>query len=301
MKRILIAGASGFIGKRIARMFLSRGYRVTGIGTSLTHPFLTEFDDFAWVSADTRIEGKWQEVIQISDIIINLTGQSIFHYWTKKYKQAIYDSRILTTRNIVNAIEKGTVQTLLTTSAAGIYGDCKDALLTEASASGEGFLSRVCVDWEKEAQKAKEKNVRVAVMRLGVVLGRAGALSKMLPAFKLFAGGPLGDGRHWFPWVHIKDLETAVDLIIQREDLAGVFNFSTPTPVRQKTFAKSLGRALNRPAVIPAPSFLVKGLMGELGAALLQSQRVMPEHLLDSGYSFLFPLLDDALDNLVGK
>ncbi|MCK5543372.1 MAG: TIGR01777 family oxidoreductase [Desulfobacterales bacterium] len=293
--KVLITGASGFIGKRLARCFLLNGYHVVGIGTSPSHPFSREFKEFEWVSSDTTIEGAWQNHIPGSDIIINLAGRNIFRYWTKKYKKAIYDSRILTTRHIVNAIEKGKTQKLLTTSAVGIYGDCQEALLTEERALGNDFLAKVCRDWEKEGIKAREKKVKVAVMRFGVVLGHGGALSLMTPAFKLFVGGPLGNGQHWFPWIHIADLEKAVEFIVENQPLEGIFNFTGPGLVRQKEFARALGRTLNRPAFMPAPSFMIKAIMGELGSSLLHSQRAVPKNLIDSGYPFLFLDVDSAL------
>ena len=301
MKKILITGASGFIGKRLAGLFLSKGYHVTGMGTSQTHPFSMEFKGFEWISSDTSVEGKWQDHVAGSDIIINLAGRNIFRYWTGKTQKAIYDSRILTTRHIINAIENGKTQKLLTASAAGIYGDCKEDLLTEERTPGKDFLAKVCADWEKEGLRAREKGVSVAVMRFGVVLGDGGALSLMIPAFKLFSGGPLGDGRQWFPWIHVKDLEKAVEFIVENKELEGIFNFTGPTPVRQKQFAKALGHALNRPAFMPAPSFMIKAIMGELGGSLLKSQRVIPKNLTESGYSFFFSDVGSALNQIFEK
>jgi len=301
MKTLLIAGASGFIGKRLAKLFLSQGDHVIGLGTSETHPFSVEFPEFEWIRSDTTVKGDWQRHVPTADMILNLTGRNIFRPWTKKYKQAIYDSRILTTRNIVDAIDGTKPQRLLTTSAAGIYGDCKEDVLTETRQPGMGFLADVCTDWEKEGVMAQKKGVSVAVMRLGVVLGNGGALSLMIPAFKLFAGGPVGDGSQWFPWIHLEDLSGCVKFIMENDALEGVFNFTGPTQVRQKDFARALGRVLHRPAFFPAPSFIVKTVMGELGTALLQSQRVIPDHLLSSGYSFLFPDVDSALDDIFGN
>ncbi|MFA5906008.1 MAG: TIGR01777 family oxidoreductase, partial [Desulfobacula sp.] len=259
------------------------------------------FTEFEWISADTTLSGDWQNHVKTADILINLAGRNIFRYWTKKYKQAIYDSRILTTRNLVNAIESGSRQMLLTTSAAGIYGDRRDDELTEISIPGNGFLARVCVDWEKEGVMATEKGVRVAVMRFGVVLGDKGALSLMAPAFRMFAGGPLGSGNHWFPWIHMNDLIGAAFFILENEAMEGIFNFTGKTPVRQKDFARALGRALKRPAFIPAPAFIVKTVMGELGSALLESQKAIPRHLLDSGYSFKFTDVSAALEDVFNK
>jgi len=285
----------------MCRLFLSKGHPVIGIGTSRTHPLLKKFEKFDWISSDTTIPGKWQEKVAESDIIINLAGQSIFHYWTQKYKKSIYKSRILTTKNIVNAIKRGKTQKFLSTSAAGVYGDCKDDELTEERPPGKDFLANVCVDWEKEGLKAKEKGVRVAIMRFGVVLGDGGALSMMAPAFKMGVGGPLGGGKHWFPWIHVTDVGKAMEYIIENTDIQGLFNFTAPEPIRQKQFARALGRVLGRPAIMPAPSFIIKAVMGELGSSLLQSQKVIPMNLLDSGYSFFFPTLQSALRDIFTK
>lgn len=301
MKKIFISGASGFIGTKLSRLFLTRGYHVIGVGRSATHTFSTDFDEFEWLSADTTREGKWQDHVAGADIVINLTGQTIFHYWTKKYKQSIYDSRILTTRHIVAAIEKGQTKKLLTTSAAGIYGDSKDEVLTEKNRPGNDFLATVCLDWENEALKAGKKGVSVSVMRFGVVLGDGGALSLMLPAFKCFVGGPLGSGQQWFPWIHAEDLERAVKFLVETQNCEGIFNFTAPTPVQQKEFASILGRVLNRPAIMPAPSFIVRTVMGELGRSLLYSQKVIPKNLMDSGYSFSFPDVESALKDILRK
>ena len=174
-------------------------------------------------------------------------------------------------------------------------------MLTEERTPGKDFLAKVCADWEKEGLRAREKGVSVAVMRFGVVLGDGGALSLMIPAFKLFSGGPLGDGRQWFPWIHVKDLEKAVEFIVENKELEGIFNFTGPTPVRQKQFAKALGHALNRPAFMPAPSFMIKAIMGELGGSLLKSQRVIPKNLTESGYSFFFSDVGSALNEIFEK
>ena len=301
MKKILITGASGFVGNKLSCFFLSQGCSVTGIGTSKTHPLSATSPGFEWISADTTREGNWQNHVKKADVLINLAGRNIFRYWTKKYKQAIYDSRILTTRNLVNAIEEGNRQTFLTTSAAGVYGDRQDDELTETSSPGKSFLAQVCVDWEKEGLRARQKGARVSVMRFGVVLGDKGALSLMAPAFRMFAGGPLGNGNHWFPWIHIEDLIRAALFIIKNETIEGIFNFTGIDPVRQKEFAKALGRALKRPAFLPVPAFMVRAVMGELGSALLESQKAIPKHLLDSGYSFKFANVGKALEDVFNK
>ncbi len=301
MERVLITGASGFVGKYLARHFLEQNRHVTGLGTSDTHPFVDEFDNFEWISADTTKTGAWQDRVAFADLIINLAGQNIFRRWTKKYKQAIYDSRILTTRRLVAALTPGKPVRFLSTSAVGIYGDAKERLLTEDADPGADFLARVCRDWEAEALKAQASGAAVSIMRFGVVLGDGGALSVMSPAFKWFAGGPLGSGRQWFPWIHITDLVTAVDFLAQKPDATGRFNLVGPESVRQRDFAKSLGKALHRPALVPAPGFMVRLLMGELGASLLNSQKASPRALQDLGFTFDYPDVGTALTDIMGK
>ncbi len=309
MKNILIAGASGFVGKYLANQFLAEGFSVTGLGTSLDHPLNQspkdqsgqQFENFKWISADTTREGDWQNHVAVADIVINLAGRNIFKPWTKKYKQAIYDSRILTTKHLVDAMEKGKPVKLLNASAVGYYGDRGETVLSETDPVGSDFLAIVCQDWETRALEALKKEVLVCCMRFGVVLGNEGALSVMTPAFNWFVGGPLGNGSQWFPWIHIHDLYRAIKFLMDDSDLRGTFNFTGPGMVRQKDFAKALGNALNRPAIFPAPAFMVKLMMGDLGASLLQSQKALPQRLTDLGFEFEFQTPGVALANIFTK
>jgi uncharacterized protein (TIGR01777 family) len=298
MNNIVIAGASGFIGRILAKRLLGSGNRVAGLGTSQRSPLAGVDERFTWISADTTAPGKWQKALEKADIVINLTGRNIFSYWTKRYKNAIYDSRVKTTKNIADALS-GSGQVLLNASAVGVYGDCGDDMLTEDRPAGRDFLARVCRDWEDEAQKAVDKGVRLAVMRLGVVLGSGGALEKMLPAFKLFLGGPLGNGQQWFPWIHIDDLARAVDFLIDTPEASGAFNFTGPKPVRQKEFARALAACLHRPSIMPAPAVMIRLVMGELGASLLQSQKAVPGRLSDLGFTFRYPDVGTALAQIL--
>ena len=309
MTKILITGGSGFVGKYLASRFLSEKFQVTGIGTSLHHPFeefrgkesVQKFENFKWISADTTKQGVWQEDVSTADLVINLAGQNIFKPWTKKYKQAIRDSRILTTKHLVDAMETGKPVTLLSASAVGYYGDQGETLLSETDPAGCDFLAKVCRDWEDQALKARNKEVRVCLMRFGVVLGVGGALSVMTPAFKWFAGGPLGSGRQWFPWIHIHDLYRAARFVMEKDDDAGVFTFTWPELLRQKQFATALGGALNRPAILPAPAFMVKLVMGDLGSSLLQSQKALPQRLIELGFEFEYRDLGNALADIFNK
>lgn len=299
--RIFITGGSGYVGKALSLKLLKKGHNLLSIGTSSTHPYMDR-ENFHYISADTTEPGIWQEEISKCEAVINLAGRNIFKYWTKKYKEQIYQSRILTTKNIVDAVENNQNTVMISTSAAGYYGDRADEILKEETVPGNDFLAQVCIDWENEALKARKKNIRTAVMRFGVVLGRdGGALSKMLPAFRMFLGGPLGSGRQWFPWIHMDDLTGAVEFVIDNKELSGPFNLTAPVLVRNREFAKIVGKCLNRPSFMPAPAFMIKMMMGELGSALLSSQRALPGKLIENGFEFQYPQLEKALLQIIDR
>jgi len=298
-QHIFITGGLGFVGRHLSRFLLERGNRVTATGSSRT-PDGISHPNFQYIAADTRKEGDWQKAAQEADAAVNLAGRSIFRYWTEKQKQEIYDSRILTTRNLVNALSKGNGKRLVSTSAVGYYGDGGEEILTEAHRPGTDFLARLAVDWENEARAAGRHNIRVVIMRFGIVLGPdGGAMSKMIPAFRMFMGGPLGSGRQWFPWIHMNDLIQAAAFALTDESVLGAFNFCAPKPVRQKVLAKTLGRALHRPAVAPAPAFFVKLFLGEFGRTLLNSQRAVPRALQQKRFEFQYPDITGALGHIV--
>ncbi|BBO91199.1 TIGR01777 family oxidoreductase [Desulfosarcina ovata] len=297
---VFIAGASGFVGTALSRFLLDAGTTVTGVGRSRTHPF-ESVPAFTWLSADTTQAGPWQTAVAEADAVVNLTGCTIFKRWTRGYKARMVDSRIRTTGNIVEAM-KGGHQRLLSTSAVGYYGSRGDEDLTEDSAPGDDFLARLAVDWEQTARQAGEKGVRVSIMRFGVVLGAGGgALARMLPAFRRFAGGPLGSGRQWFAWIHLADVLAGIQYLLDGETAAGIYNFCAPQTVRQKDFASRLGDALGRPAWLPAPSPALKLVLGEVAQVLLASQKVHPRQLLAEHFPFRFGDLDRALADLVRR
>jgi len=289
------------VGKYLTRKLLSRGFFVTGLGTSTHHPFMMQPENYKWICADTSRKGAWQKHVPTADVVINLAGRTIFKPWTKRYRQEIYDSRILTTKHLVAAMEKGKPVKLLSASAVGYYGDQGETVLSETDPVGSGFLAMVCQDWENRALEAKDKGALVCTMRFGVVLGNEGALSVMAPAFKWFLGGPMGNGGHWFPWIHVNDLYRAIKFIMDDPDLEGSFNFTAPGLVRQKEFSRVLGRVLNRPSIMPAPAFMVKLLMGDLGSSLLQSQKALSRRLLEHGFDFEFHNVKDALADIFKK
>jgi len=297
--KILITGGSGFVGLNLTRFLLDKGHRVTAVGRSAPpHRFAPEH--YRFVVADTTRTGPWQEELAAADAVVNLTGASIFKRWTKKYKKQIYDSRVMTTRNVVEALPTGTHVALCSASGAGFYGNRGDDVLTEDETAGSGFLAGVSIDWEKAALQASSKGARVTVMRFGVILGHnGGAMAKLIPAFKMFVGGPLGDGNQWFPWLHLDDLLSAILFVLEHPEINGPLNFCAPNPIRNRELAQALGEALSRPAFMPAPAFMIRLAMGEFSDVFLGSQRTVPEKLISHGFSFQFPEIKGAIEAVV--
>ncbi|MFZ0133133.1 MAG: TIGR01777 family oxidoreductase [Desulfobacterales bacterium] len=297
--KVLITGGSGFIGSTITRDFLDKGHHVVVTGTS-PRPENGYHDRYRYIQADTTREGPWQAELEDVDGVINLAGRNLFGRWTKRYKKEIYDSRILTTRNVVDAlaVHRGTF--LCSTSAVGYYGDRDEDVLTESEPAGQGFLAEVGRDWEDEAMRAEEHGIRTVIMRFGIVLGQGGgALEKMVPAFRMWVGGPLGNGRQWFPWIHLQDLVAACFYVVDDQQSKGAFNFCSPNPVRNRELAKTLGHVLGVPAVVPAPKLMLRLALGKAATALFDSLRVIPANLQRSGFDFRYPDLEDALRQVV--
>ena len=296
---VLITGGLGFVGRHLTRVLLKQGHEVTVTGTRRTVD-APNSPGFRYIPTDTTRRGYWQQFAAKADVCVNLAGRNIFRRWGASYKQQLYDSRILTTRNLVAAISEASPAILISTSAVGYYGDRGDEILEETAAPGTDFLADLSKDWEAEALAAERLGARVAVSRFGIVLGTGGgALSKMLPAFKLFLGGPIGDGRHWIPWIHVRDVVAAIVFLIENRECRGVYNFSAPEPARYNDFSTALGKALGRPSVVRTPAFAIRLIMGrELGDVLLGSQRAVPHRLLEAGYQFQYTNIDSAMIDL---
>lgn len=296
--KVFITGGSGFVGTRLIHDLIDRGHRVIAVGTSSAHKNPPN-ENFRYISADTTLKGPWQDALEDVDAIINLAGRNIFKLWSDTYKNQIYNSRILTTRNLVEAVPESKGIILCSTSGAGYYGNRADEVLTEDASSGSDFLAKVGIDWEKEAFLAEKKGVRVAAMRFGVVLDKnGGALAKMIPAFKYFAGGPLGSGLQWFPWIHMADLISAINFILETNEIKGPVNFCAPNPIENRDFSKALGNVLNRPSFMKVPSFMIRLVVGEMGTLLTNSQKVIPHKLLRHGFKFQHPDIDSALEDI---
>lgn len=276
--RVVVAGASGLIGTHLLEALRARGDEPIA---------LPRFGTAPW-----SLEG--------ADAVVNLAGASVAgKRWTPAWKAEIEESRVRSTRAVVEAIARAArkPKVLVNASAVGYYGGRDDELLDEAASPGADFLANVVRQWEAEAQRASVRSVQV---RTGIVLSkRGGAMEKMLPPFKAFVGGPIGSGKQWFPWIHIADEVGAILWCIDRE-LTGPVNLVAPGIVTMKDFAKALGRVLHRPAWAPVPAAPLKLLLGEFAGSLLEGQRAVPKKLLDSGFRFRFPDLDAALRDLFG-
>ena len=299
--KILITGGTGFVGSAMSQALLDQGHSVTIIGSSEKSCSRRQAQaGLACIAADTTEPGPWQDAVAGQDALINLAGKSVFTLWTKSAKEAILDTRIKTTRNLVDAIPQGSSMVLLSTSAAGYYGNGGEEEQTEVHSSGNGFLARVCREWEAEARRAEDKGARVAIMRFAVVMGKqGGALQTMKLPFQLGLGGPIGSGRQWFPWIHLQDLVAAAQFLLNCDQCHGPFNFTAPGAVRQIEFAKALAGQLGRPSFFPAPAPLMKLGLGEFGESLLQGQKVLPRALEEHGFVFSYPQLEQALRDLL--
>lgn len=295
---IVVTGGSGFVGVNLCQSLVETGHTVTALGTRSRHP-LEKREGFRYLQADTARPGPWQKSIGQMDAAVNLAGRTIFHRWTKAYKEEIYNSRIRTTQNLVKAITGERPVVLVSTSAVGYYGDRGEREIAEDTPAGSDFLARVSKDWEAEALAAKAKGARVAVTRFGVVLGEGGgALEKMVPAFKMMAGGPIGDGKQWFPWIHLKDVISGIQFLLENETANGPYNFVSPGAVRNKEFVKALAAVLHRKAVVPVPALIVRAALGEMASTVLASQRCRPERLISAGFTFQYPDVSVALKAL---
>jgi uncharacterized protein (TIGR01777 family) len=300
--KILMTGGTGFVGTQITLRLIREGHGVTILTRSLKGIKVSS-PGISYLEGDPTKKGPWQEAIKNHNAVINLAGASIFSKWTDEHKKAIRESRVSTTQNIVEGIptQPERLFTLLSTSAVGYYGFCGDEELIEDSPPGDDFLARIAKEWEGDALRAREKGARVVITRFGIVMGeKGGALSQMIPLFKKYIGGPIGSGKQWFSWVHIKDLAEVFVFLLKHPEISGPVNVCSPNPVRNKDLAKALGKALHRPSFIPAPGFMVKLFLGEFGSVILEGQRVIPRRLLDNGFVFQYPDIEKALQNIVG-
>ncbi|MFC1564598.1 TIGR01777 family oxidoreductase [candidate division KSB1 bacterium] len=302
--KILITGATGTIGRPLCDELLKQKFAVAVLtrnieqarGTVHARSHILEWDP-------AKIDTSWADRCGEIDAVINLAGAGIADKrWTTQRKELLLSSRINATETIIRAIteKKISPKVLLNASAIGYYGFNPDLEFTEDGNPGEGFLTEVCEKWEKSALKAEPAGVRVCRLRIGAVLsGSGGALQKMLPVFRLGLGGKLGGGSQWFSWIHINDIINAIIYLINNDDLKGPFNLVSPNPVTNTEFTKAMSKALGKPAVFTVPKTALRLRFGEMADILTESQKVIPDRLLESGFEFRFPHILPALEDLL--
>jgi hypothetical protein len=300
--KVFMTGGTGFVGTYLSRNLVQAGHTIT-ILSRRAHPAAPAPAGISLITGDPTQAGPWMAAVPEHDWIINLAGASIFSRWTEARKREIMESRELTTRNLVAALAAGDRRQLFcSTSAVGIYGPRGEEELTEDSPTDASFLGEVARHWEAGALEAQDLGVRVVITRFGVVLGKGGgALSQMVPLFKKFLGGPIGSGDQWFSWIHQADLARAFRFVQENPQISGPVNFTAPNPVRNRELARALGRVLHRPSFMPTPAFMLRLALGEFGDTLLTGQKVLPQRLLDAGFTFSFPTVETALADLLGQ
>jgi uncharacterized protein len=301
--RIVITGGSGLIGTAVAREMGGAGHEVVVLSRDPSRVTSLPPNTRA-VRWDGRTAGDWAELIDAGTAVVHLAGDGVASgRWTDDKKRSIRDSRVESGAAVAAAIRQAAAKprALLQGSAVGYYGDCGDEIVDESHPPGDDFLARTCVEWEASTAAVAALGVRRPVLRTGIVLSdEGGALPRMALPFRLLAGGPLGNGRQWVPWIHIADEVGAIRFLIERDDADGPFNLTAPAPLTHRDFSRALGRALSRPSFAPAPGFALRFLLGEMADALLHGQRAVPRRLLELGFAFRHPEAGEALRDLLG-
>jgi uncharacterized protein (TIGR01777 family) len=296
---ITITGATGFIGRRLIERLSREPHQLHALSRKTNVKF---GDTAVWISKwDPMTEDPPPESVANADAVVHLAGETVAQRWTPEVKAKIRESRRRGTESLVRAIaaQPRRPSALVCASAVGIYGSRCDEILTESSAPAHDFLAELCEEWERRATAAEALGVRVAKIRIGVVLGKGGgALEKMLPPFKAFVGGKVGSGKQWMSWVHVDDV-VGILCHALTNPISGVFNATAPNPVTNAQFTTELARALGRPAIFPVPEFALKAMFGEMANMLLGGQRVLPRATLEAGYKFQYPDLAGALHNIL--
>ncbi len=303
--KIAITGATGLVGSRLVAQLNQKGHQIlvfTRNPTKAQRVFpASAFSSLEIVQYTPQESGDWQQRVSGCDAVINLAGEPIAERWSPQQKEAIMASRQIGTRKLVEAIAmaESKPKVLVSGSAIGYYGTSETAAFDETSNSGNDFLAQVCQNWEQEAQKVTELGVRLVILRIGIVLANGGALGKMIGPFKMFAGGPIGSGKQWFSWIHRDDLVNLICQAVEQEEMSGVYNATTPNPVRMGKLCQTLGEVMNRPSWLPVPDFVLEILLGDGAIVVLEGQQVLPKQTQATGFDYKYPELKPALAEIV--
>ncbi len=295
--KVLITGASGLLGQALQESFEDKGYDM--LLASRKEP--EDERHIQWSIEDGFTDPEKLEGV---DVVVHLAGENVSGLrWTDEKKKAIHDSRVLGTRNVVDAISKlkKKPKTFIASSAIGFYGERGDEEVVESSAAGDNFLAGVCKEWEAESRRAEDAGIRTVLLRTGIVLSKdGGALATMLLPFKMGVGGVVGSGKQWMSWISLDDEIAIINYCIENENIRGAVNAVAPNPVTNQEFTKTLGEVLYRPTFLPLPEFAVSMIFGEMGdALLLASTKVIPKRLEDAGFEFKYPELKPAIEHAV--
>lgn len=306
MPRVIITGGTGFIGRPLSLRLVQEGYEVICLTRNAGAAREKWGDGVQFVDWNAKTAAGWGGYAEGAGAIINLAGDSIGSgRWTDQKKRKIRQSRMNAGRAVVDAVRlaKTKPEAVIQASAIGIYGNRGKEILNESSDLGEGFLADVAREWENSTREVESWGVRRVVARSGLVLGAAGgSLPRMLLPFRFFVGGPLGSGKQWMSWIHIRDEIESLIFLMGRKDLSGVFNLTAPRPLENKLFSRELGKAIGRSSWLPIPSFLLKLIFGQMAEeTILTSQRVLPARLDEAGFTFAYPDLVGALTDILGE
>lgn len=296
---ITLSGATGLLGGALISRLLQKGHQIRLLSRTARTGLPAGVDLFLW---DAQRTEPPVGALQGADAVVHLVGEPVAQRWTSSVKDRLISSRLDSTRMMVQALStlSERPKVFLCASATGFYGDRGDEVLDESSSPGDDFLARLCVDWEAQAHLARSLGLRVHTLRTGIVLtAKGGALEKMLPPFRFGLGGKLGSGAQWMSWIHLEDWVGIVQSLLEREVPSGAVNLVSPQPVRNEEFTKTLGRVLQRPALLTVPKLALQILYGEMAGVVLGSQRVEAKVAVAAGYKFRFPQLEPALRNLL--
>lgn len=297
---ILVTGGTGFVGSHLTMQLLREGHMLKIVTRSPKKYSSSEAKNQQFISWDAQFEKQ----MDWADAVINLAGENIFgQRWSKSVKDKIYNSRILGTRQLVEAMHEAAdpPAVFVSASAAGYYGDTAGQVVDETSKPGADFLANVCQDWEKEAKQAPD-SVRLVIPRVGIVLEKGGgAIQQMILPFKLFAGGPVGSGNQYVPWIHMKDLTDALQFVIREEQIEGIYNVNAPNPVTMRTLADEIGAQINRPSWIRVPELVLKLVLGEAAEPILASLNVSSDKIQEAGYTFNYEDVELALADILNR
>ncbi|PIN06249.1 putative nucleoside-diphosphate sugar epimerase [Handroanthus impetiginosus] len=299
---VSVTGATGFVGKRLVQRLHKDNHRVRVLTRSRLKA-LSIFPARDFPGIVIAEEPEWRNCIQGSTAVVNLAGMPISTRWSAEIKKEIKDSRVKATSKVVDIINSSQDElrpkVLISATAVGYYGTSETQVFDEQSPSGNDYLAEVCREWEGAALKVN-KDVRLALIRIGVVLGKeGGALAKMIPLFQMFAGGPLGSGKQWFSWIHVDDLVNLIYEALSNPSYEGVINGTAPNPVRLSEMCSHLGSVLGRPSWLPVPEIALKAVLGEGACVVLEGQKVLPNRAKELGFPFKYPYVKDALKAII--